>query len=98
MTLYVKLLFILAVGTQILFSCAEQSDPSIDQQTFSSIFDTNEFDSAYYPIDVHQTGDEGYLIMGKRRTEGDYAGTYVLKADKFGNFQNELKLPSQYVN
>jgi hypothetical protein len=98
MTSYFKIFFILAVATQVLFSCSEETSPTIDQETFNSIFDTNEFDSAYYPLDVRQTDDDGYLIMGRRRTEGDYAGTYVMKADKFGNFQSELKFGSQYVN
>jgi hypothetical protein len=82
----------------MFISCSEESSPSIDKATFTRIFDTNEFDSAYYPIDVRQTADEGYLILGKRKFESDYSGIYIVKADKLGNFENEMKFGSQYVN
>ena len=46
-----------------LIACTEESNPELDKQNFTRIFDNNQFDSAFYPIDLKQTSDGGYLIL-----------------------------------
>jgi hypothetical protein len=80
-------------------SCAEESDPAFEKETFTSIFDDNGFSVAFYPVDVLQTADGGYLIVAERKIIGsNFKGIYVLKADAFGNFEKELTPDDQYVN
>lgn len=77
----------------ILLSCAEESDPNFEKETFTSVFDHKEFSSAFYPIDIRQTTDEGYLILAERKIPGsNFRGTYILKVDERGDFVKELTL------
>lgn len=87
-------LFILAVA-----GCANESDPLADQANFTRIYDNKKFNASYYPIDVKQTADGGYLILGGRRlTESNFNGIYLLKADAFGNLLYEEEVDDTYVN
>jgi hypothetical protein len=83
----------------LLISCAESSDPALEKNTFTSIFDHNGFSEAFYPIDILQTADGGYLIVAERKITGsNFRGIYILKADAFGNFEKEIVPEDQYVN
>lgn len=82
-----------------LNGCLEKADPALDVQNFNSIFDNNQFTVENYPIDIKQTPDGGYLILGERRlTESNFRGIYLLKADKFGKFVSEVEVEDIYVN
>jgi hypothetical protein len=87
----------------LLVSCSEKSDPSYDEENFTAIFDNNQFTAASYPIDFKQTADGGYLILGGRRisNDSDFAGIYLIKADKTGKFvsiADSLSSGSQYMH
>jgi hypothetical protein len=80
-------------------SCSEESNPEFDKQTFTSIFDNNKFDASYFPIDMKETPDGGYVILGGRKlTDTSFTGIYLLKADKFGNFVKEIEVEETSVN
>lgn len=80
-------------------SCSEKSDPNYDQENFTSIFDNSQFSASYYPIDVKQTPDGGYLVLGERRLlESNFRGVYLMKADKYGKFVTAVEVDEQYVN
>jgi len=80
-------------------SCSEESNPEFDTQTFTSIFDNNKFDASYFPIDMRETPDGGYVILGGRKlTDTSFTGIYLLKADKFGNFVKEIEVEETSVN
>jgi len=79
------ILFIL--GTMAWSHCANHSDPAADKSNFTKIFDNNQFNASYYPVDMVQTPDGGYLILGGRSlTSSSFSGTYIMSADAFGNF------------
>lgn len=83
----------------LLFSCAEESDEDFGKERFTSIFDNDQFSATFYPIDFKQTPDGGYLVLaGRMIPDANFRGTYLLKADPFGNFVRELSLDDQYVN
>ena len=83
----------------IIVSCTEESNPDFDTQTFTSIFDNNKFDASYFPIDIKETPDGGYLILGGRKlTDTSFTGIYLLKADEFGNFVKEIEVEETSVN
>jgi hypothetical protein len=83
----------------IIVSCTEESNLDFDTQTFTSIFDNNKFDASYFPIDMKETPDGGYLILGGRKlTDTSFTGIYLLKADEFGNFVKEIEVEETSVN
>jgi len=87
--LYISSILLAAV----VISCTEKSDPEFDRETFTRIFDQDEFSSAYYPVDFRQTPDGGYLLLAERTTgQSGFRGTYLLKADDRGNFERDLAL------
>lgn len=89
-------LLILAI---VVLSCSEESDPKFDSDNFTTIFDNNKFSVAYKPIDMLQTSDGGYIVLGSRKlNDSNYSGIYLLKADKDGNFVKELEVDENYVN
>lgn len=90
---------ILSLVIALAASCSEKSDPSYDQQAFTKIYNDNQFSATNYPIDLQQTEDGGYLILcGRRLSNTNFHGIYMLKADKNGNFVKDLKVDETYVN
>ncbi len=89
-------LFLLAFG---YFSCSEESNPEFDQDNFTKIYDSNSFTATYYPIDLEQTADGGFIILARTEIENtNFFGTYLLKADQDGNFENEMHFDASFVN
>ena len=83
----------------ITFSCANESSPTIDKLNFTRIYDNNKFNTSYYPIDMRQTSDGGYLILGGRRLkDSNFTGTYIMKVDEFGVFVSDQEVDSKYIN
>ncbi len=79
-------------------SCAKDADLATDQANFTRIYDSNKFDASYYPIDIKQTPDEGFLILGGRRlTDSNLSGTYLMKIDKLGAYVSDLEVPTDKV-
>ena len=87
-----------ALVLAILAGCAEETDAIFEKQSFTSIFDHNGFSSTFYPVSFRQTPDGGYLILGERSmSKSTFRGTYLLKADAFGNFERDVTL-DQFAN
>jgi hypothetical protein len=94
--IFLSLLLALAGSS---YRCAEKTDLKFEEENFTSFFDNNQFNAVFSPIDVKQTRDGGYLILGSRKLpESTFAGIYLLKANKYGNFIKELEVESTYVN
>ncbi len=92
-------LLCLALTVILAASCSEESNPAFDTQTFTTIFDNNDFDASYFPIDMRQTPDGGYIVLGGRKlADSNFTGIYLMKADKFGNFVKELEVEETFVN
>lgn len=83
----------------MLAGCLEDAGSSVGADNFHSIFDTNAFSKEVYPIDMVQTDDEGFIVLGERRLEdSNFRGVYLLKTDKFGKFQTEIAVADTLVN
>ena len=90
------LIFVIAGCT---VSCTEESNPKFDTDNFTSIFDNNKFDASYFPIDIQETPDGGFLVLGGRNLEdSNFTGIYLLKADEFGNFVKEIDVDEGSVH
>ncbi len=80
-------------------SCANEADPEADKSNFTRIYDNDKFNTSYYPIDIRQTPDGGYLILGGRRIESsNFNGVYLTKVDELGGFVNEQEVDEVNVN
>ncbi len=87
------------VLSAIVLACSNNSDPAADKANFTRIYDNNKFEASYFPIDVAQTPDGGYLILGGRRLDdSNFSGVYLMKVDAFGGFVSEKEVDSQFVD
>lgn len=83
----------------MVVSCTEEADPQVEEQSFTKIYDNNRFSSSYLPIDLLQTPDKGYLILGSRGLpDSNFTGIYLMKVDKKGQFVDDLEVDAQFVN
>ncbi len=90
------LLFLIII---IVGACSNNSDPVADKSNFTRIYDNDKFNASYYPIDMRQTPDGGYLILGKRRIkDSNFSGIYIMKVDEFGGFISEQEIDDGLVN
>ncbi|MEJ1242376.1 hypothetical protein WBG78_29775 [Chryseolinea sp. T2] len=83
-----------------LTSCSEEENPQFDKDTFTKIYDNNQYDASNFAIDMRQTPDGGFIILGGRIIPGDstYTGIYLMKVDEFGNFVKEMLVEGTSVN
>lgn len=94
-----RIYFIIIVVSGFTISCSEESNPTFDTDNFTSIYDNNQFDASYFPIDIQQTPDGGYLVLGGRKlADSNFTGIYLMKADKFGSFVSEVEVEETSVN
>lgn len=90
--------FILSVAVS-LSNCAEEENAALNAQRFTAIFDNSQFSQTFKPIDMVQTLDGGYLVLGERGlTTSNFSGIYLLKISKLGNFEKELEVASTSVH
>jgi len=89
----------LALAASVLFGCDISDNTALPKSSFLKIYDDDSFEASFIPIDVKQTEDDGFLILGARRIEdSDFTGVYLLKADNEGNFEAEKRLSDQYIH
>lgn len=95
-----KLLILIFFSVGIISACTEESNPTFDSDNFTSTFDNSQFDASYFPIDMRQTPDGGYLVLGGRQLSdsSNFTGIYLLKADKFGKFVKEVEVDETSVH
>lgn len=88
-----------------LTACLEESSPEQDKKAFTRIYDNNQFHDSFQTLDMKQTADGGYLILGGRTSvfvengESQNVHTpmkpYLIKTDALGNLVNELELSEE---
>lgn len=94
-----RFFYILPLLIMSLASCEEEVNPLFDTESFTAFFDNSQFAATYNPIDMIQTDDGGYLILGKRDLpQSEFAGIYLMKVDKYGNFVRETEVGPDYVH
>ncbi len=83
----------------LMMGCSNESDPISDKSNFTRIFDNDKFNASFYPLDMKQTADGGYLILGGRRIqESNFLGIYIMKVNEFGDFISEQEVDEEFVN
>ncbi|ELR73764.1 hypothetical protein C900_01374 [Fulvivirga imtechensis AK7] len=94
------LIYILTIAAFIgLWSCDISDNEIAPGESFLKIYDNNGFQASFIPLDVKQTTDGGYIILGGTRlNDSDFIGVYLMKVDEEGNFVSEQNLSSQFVH
>lgn len=97
LTIYAILFSCAAVA---LTSCSEEENPQFEMDTFTKIYDNNKYNASNFAIDMRQTPDGGFIILGGRIIPEDstYTGIYLMKVDEFGNFVKEMLVEGTSVN
>jgi len=92
-------LTLIAFSIFLFIGCANDSDPVADKASFTRIYDNNKYNASFFPIDIKQTPDGGYLILGGRRIDdSSFSGIYIMKVDEFGGFVSEQEVDETFVN
>lgn len=92
-------LILIAFSVFIFIGCSNDSDPAADKASFTRIYDNNKYNASFYPIDIKQTPDGGYLILGGHRIDNSsFSGIYIMKVDEFGGFVSEQEVDETFVN
>ncbi|HEY9005341.1 hypothetical protein [Ohtaekwangia sp.] len=84
----------------LLTMCGEADNPQAEMNQFVSIFDNNQFNAGFNPVDMLQTADGGYVVLAEEKVTDttEIPNIYLLKADKYGNFVKELELGDTLIN
>lgn len=79
----ISILMLFALG-----ACQNEEIEAVEpSDRFTRIYNHENFNAAYYPLDMKQTADGGYLILGITEVSfSDFGGAYVMKVDAEGNF------------
>lgn len=90
----------LLINLLFLVSCDIKKNKEVKpDHSFLKIYDNNEFNASYIPLDIQQTTDSGYLILGSNRLDNSsFSGVYLLKVDKDGNYVSDQNLSDNYVH
>lgn len=82
----------LTATTLLFFSCGKQEEMLEPEEHFTRIYDNQNFDKRYRPIDIAETNDGGYIILGKTvNEEYTFPVAYLLKVDKMGEYEWDLE-------
>jgi hypothetical protein len=95
-----KTLFFTVCSIILLASCDISKNKDIPAtDNFTKIYDNGKFSGNYYPLDIRQTSDGGFVILGEADIKpfSEFLGVYLLKTDKEGNFVWE-HLSQDYTN
>ena len=83
----------------ISWSCDISNNNIEPTASFVKIYDDNRFEEEYYPLDVIQTADDGFLILSEKKNDQSlFTSVYVLKTDALGNVITQTELASPYSN
>lgn len=89
------LTFIALISACSLFESEEQPQAS---EHFTRIYDKSDFSGDFFPTDIIQAADSGFLILGNTIDEDfTFPVTYLLRIDADGNFLWDL-VATPYVN
>ena len=76
-------------------SCSISENEVEPESSFLRVYNDESFENSFRPIDMIQTPDSGYFVLGAY----DANKVYLLKADALGNFEWEYKMdPESFAN
>ena len=82
----------------LLWSCDISKNNIEPTASFVKIYDDNRFEEEYYPLDVIQTADNGFLILAEKKNEQSlFTSVYVLRTDALGNVLSQTEMDAPYA-
>lgn len=85
---------ILLVLCFVFFACDNSDNEVAPSENFVKIYNNEQFDISYNPLDVKQTDDGSYIVLGVTNN----VETYLLRTNKFGEFISDTTIVSPYTN
>lgn len=80
-------------------SCDIQENTVEPEDVFTRVYNTDNYNDAFYPISIAQTADSGYLILGGiEMTDTQFLSAYLIKVDSRGAFEWERMPSENYAN
>ncbi|MBN2348223.1 MAG: hypothetical protein JXJ22_05270 [Bacteroidales bacterium] len=89
------------LSAMVMYSCDIKKSDISPEESFSKVYDHPDYNVAYYPLDVVEMPDDGFLILASLSEDtlvNNFLGGYLLKTDKTGEFEWELRIPYPYVS
>ena len=81
------------------WSCDISKNDIQPDNTFVKIYNDNRFEQEYYPLDVIQTADNGFLILSELKFDQSlFTSIYILKTDAMGDVVSATQMSAPYVN
>lgn len=81
MRFFIRIIFLVIFIT----SCDVSKNKPLTENPFTIIFENNNNGNDYFPIDIKQTADKGFLILAEmQNTSSDFPLVYVIKTDEKG--------------
>lgn len=91
-TFFAPLLLMTVISCDISDNDAEPSN------SFLKIYDNNTFNADFTPIDVQQTAEGGYIVLGASILDNSvFAGAYTMIVDENGDFVSEENFGDQFL-
>lgn len=91
--------FILLLLLVVVISCDISDNDTDPSASFLRIYDNNTFNTDFTPIDVQQTADGGYIVLGTSALDNSlFSGVYLMKVDENGSLVNEQNLSEQFIS
>ncbi len=79
-------------------SCDISKNDVVPTNSFTKIYDDDRFEQEYYPLDIIQTADEGFLVLSELKNDQSlYTSVLVLKTDAMGAIISKTEMSSPYV-
>jgi hypothetical protein len=91
---------ILLFSSILLYACDISKNKEVKpEDTFVKIYENNQFERSFTPLDIKQTSDGGYLILGEYTgsTFSSYPAVYLMKIQADGRFEWEYLAQDSYV-
>lgn len=85
---------IILLGLLVLVGCDIKENEIEPGLSFTKIYNSNDFNKVYSPLDVVQTSDSGYFVLAATESWTPY----LLKTDQRGEFMWDQQLPEPFVN
>jgi hypothetical protein len=83
-----------------LISCDLSKNSKVEPSaSFIKVYDDNSSSTRFYPLDIEQTSDGGFIILCKANLEGEIfpIGTHLIWIDNLGKFKSSVTLENSQI-
>ena len=86
--------FLIGILGITIFSCDIRDNEVEPSLSFTRIYNNDDFNGSFVPLDVQQSADSGYLILGVAAE----LRPYILKTNATGDFEWDFKAETPYIS